>query len=127
LNARKRRLEYINVGHPAAYVLGADGAVKGHLTSETPAIGLNREGTFPAVGVAQLAPGEIVLFLTDGVLESSSPAGEDFGVERLLQVVRDHAANSASQIVGAVTNAVRQFSAPAAQQDDITVVVVKVV
>jgi serine phosphatase RsbU (regulator of sigma subunit) len=126
LNAREHRLEYLNVGHPAAYVLGADGVVKAHLTSEVPAIGLNREGAFPAVGVAQLAPGEIVLFLTDGVLESSSPAGEDFGVERVLQVVRDHAAETATQIVGAVANAVRQFSAPASQQDDITVVVMKV-
>lgn len=126
LNAGKRRLEYMNAGHPTARVLGRDGTVKAQMTATAPALGLNRDGLFPAVEVVQLEPGDLVLFLTDGVLESASATGEEFGAERVLQVVRKNSGATALQIVNAVADAVHRFTEPAAQQDDITIVVMKV-
>jgi sigma-B regulation protein RsbU (phosphoserine phosphatase) len=126
LNAPEHRIEFMNAGHPAALVLGPDGVIKAQLTAAAPALGLNRGGSFPKAEVAQLAPGDMVLFLSDGVLESASPDGEDFGLDRVIQVLRAQAGTSAAQISGAVADAARRFSAPAKQQDDITVVVLKV-
>ena len=91
-----------------------------------PAVGLNPHGAFPVVEEVSLTPGDIVLMITDGVLESTSPAGEDFGAERVLQVLREQGGASATQIANAVADAASRFSAPTAQQDDITVVVLKV-
>lgn len=125
LNAKEHRLEFLNAGHPEALVISREGAIKNRLTATAPAVGLNRDGQFPTPGRIHLAAGDIVVFLTDGVLEAPSPSGEDLGVDRVLQVIRKFAGSTAAQIAAAISDAALRFTAPAAQQDDITVVVVK--
>jgi sigma-B regulation protein RsbU (phosphoserine phosphatase) len=48
-----------------------------------------------------------------------------FGLQRLREVVRDHAAESAAGINDAVINNLHAFQGDAPQEDDITLVVVK--
>ena len=43
---------------------------------------------FPAADPITLEPGDIVVLVTDGIQEAMSPTGEQFGTERLLEVVR---------------------------------------
>ena len=67
-------------GHPRPLLLRGT-AVVGELAGElcTP-MGLGRP---PVVTETQLEPGDRVVFYTDGVVEARSPAGEEFGLERL--------------------------------------------
>lgn len=73
-------LTFVTGGHPRPILLRGTSIV-GELAGEvcTP-MGLGRA---PAVNQTQLEPGDRVVFYTDGVVEARSPAGEEFGLERL--------------------------------------------
>ena len=63
---------------------------------------------------------------TDGIWEARDEAGRMFGMDRLRQVIRDYHAKPAATISEAITSAVILFRGERAQDDDITLVVVKV-
>jgi serine phosphatase RsbU (regulator of sigma subunit) len=69
--------------------------------------------------------GELVVFVTDGVLESGARDGEEFGADRLLEVVSRHRHRPAREIVQQVYRAVQDFSGDRAQADDVTIVICK--
>ncbi len=73
-----------------------------------------------------LAPGDLVLFLTDGVTEARDPDGTAFGTKRVLDLVRVYRASTARQIVDNLYHAVRAFARNEPQVDDITATVLKV-
>ena len=62
---------------------------------------------------------------TDGIFESRNRAGETFGKDGLRQVIRSAAAGSAVQIADAITDALEAFRAGGPCEDDVTMVVVK--
>ncbi len=73
----------------------------------------------------ELAPGDVVLFYTDGAPDTLNAAGEEFGEERLAEVLRAHCHGPAEAIAGAIDAAVRAFAGDTAQYDDLTLIVVK--
>jgi sigma-B regulation protein RsbU (phosphoserine phosphatase) len=81
---------------------------------------------FPVIGPMVLEPGDIVLLLTDGVLEAQSPDDDDFGSERALEIVRKNRSQTAREIVESLYRAILEFSRTENQRDDVTVVVIKV-
>jgi sigma-B regulation protein RsbU (phosphoserine phosphatase) len=126
LDPRKRSLVYASAGHPTGYVLDAAGGVKAWLESTSPPLGLLPDNDFPASGVLTLDPGDLVLFLTDGVTEAQAPDGTPFRCERALDIIRVYHRDSAQQIVTNLYHAVRAFSHNRPPRDDITAVVTKV-
>lgn len=72
------------------------------------------------------APGDAVIFYTDGITEARSPGGEMLGVEPLDQILRD-TKNSADQTLHRVLKQVEDFTGGAAPIDDRTVLVARVV
>ena len=116
-------LRVANCGHFPGFVLRADGSVL-ELASTATVLGLFPEWT-AALETVSLAPGDTLVFYTDGVIEARDPQGTEFGSERLLELVTRHAGRPAAEVVSAVQDAVRQFcSGPA--EDDVTVVVARV-
>jgi serine phosphatase RsbU (regulator of sigma subunit) len=63
--------------------------------------------------------------MTDGVLESESPFGEEFGSGRLLEVLGERHRQPAREIVGHIYGAVREFAHDEKQADDLTIVICK--
>jgi len=126
LDPRSRSFQYASAGHPAGYVLDSSGIVKARLTSTAPPLAISAATEFPAADPITLAPGDIVVLLTDGIQEAMSPAEEQFGTARLLEVVRAHRANTAAQVVESLYRAVCQFSQREKPADDVTTVVIKV-
>ncbi|MFP4323666.1 MAG: SpoIIE family protein phosphatase [Anaerolineales bacterium] len=72
-----------------------------------------------------LARGDILLLYTDGVTEAMNSAREEFGIARLQQLLCDNAIFDAAFIEGAIINAVQDFTANMAQNDDFTMVIIK--
>jgi sigma-B regulation protein RsbU (phosphoserine phosphatase) len=64
----------------------------------------------------------LVLF-TDGVLEARDARGEEFGDDRLQQLLRDNAKAPASVILERLNEAITEFSANTPQHDDITMMI----
>jgi len=126
LNPHTRELSYVSAGHPAGYVLNASGDVKMTLNSTATVVGVNVASTFPASDKLTLEPGDLVLFLTDGILEARSGDNATFGKDRAINAARTFRADSASAIANHLYRAVRDFSRNTSQDDDITAVVLKV-
>jgi phosphoserine phosphatase RsbU/P len=70
--------------------------------------------------------GDVFVFLSDGIIDSSNARDEQFGRNRVEHVVVKHSDGSAQEIVDAIFDAANQFSAGTQVFDDQTVVVLKV-
>ena len=117
-----RRLRYVNCGHLPALVLRRDGAVE-RLHSTCTVLGIFKQWEC-AVEECGLFPGDTLVLYTDGVTESFSESGEEFGEPRLIEALRRHCGLTARGVMEAVVEEVRRFS-PNEQDDDITVIVGK--
>ena len=65
------------------------------------------------------------MLLTDGFFEWSRPDGEQFGTERVRDLVGTHHHRTAEELIGLLHRAVVDFSAGTPQGDDLTAVIVK--
>lgn len=123
LDGPGRRLSYTNAGHNAPVLLHRDGSYE-RLQAGGAVLGILPVQKF-AIGTAQLAPGDRVVFFTDGVTESCDEGGDEFGEARLLQLLQEHRAASASQLLERILATVREFSR-GHWQDDATLLVLAV-
>jgi PAS domain S-box-containing protein len=125
LDASHRTLSYASAGHVPGLILLSSGKVKCMLDSTGPPLGLFSVSKFSMQRPISLDPGEIAVFLTDGVTESTTPDGHQFGTQRVLDKIRALSHNSASTIAAGIYHAARAFTQGDLQDDDITSVVIK--
>ena len=78
-----------------------------------------------AASVLELLPGDVLLLLSDGIYEQHDASGEMFGEERVEQMVRNHGQASMAELSARLLAAVPAFSHGTAQEDDITLVLLK--
>ncbi len=126
IDAEQRTLCYASAGHPPAYVLGEDGALRAELKRTGIPLGIDIETTYPSPTTIELKAGDTLVFLTDGIEETLSPQNEFFGAKRVLEVLRKHRHLSATVMVDALHHAVREFAEGAPQLDDFTAIVMKI-
>lgn len=125
LDRPHRTLHYVNAGHVPPAVVRADGS------SELLREGGLVVGLFPGVqferGHVRLEPGDIVVACTDGITEAMDRSGEEFGRERLVDLVARERHADAGQIVDTVLAEVDEFSRGGQYSDDRVILVLKVV
>jgi sigma-B regulation protein RsbU (phosphoserine phosphatase) len=124
LDISRHRLTYASAGHNLA--LHAPAAVSNatQLMAGGLALGITRDAQFEQKSV-DLLPGDVVLFYTDGAIDTLNAAGEEFGEERLASLLREHKAEPAESIAGAIDAAVQAWAGREAQYDDLTLIVIK--
>jgi serine phosphatase RsbU (regulator of sigma subunit) len=127
LDPPTRSLVYAGAGHVPGYLLGADGEVKARLVSTGLPLAVLPDSEYATERTPPLEPGEVVLFLTDGLVEAHGPDGDPIGIEPVLQIVKEHRHQSAREIINALYAAAREHCGPGAQPDDMTAVVIKAV
>ena len=116
---------YINAGHPPGLVLPGDGGAPLEMFPTTPALGIDRDEEPLVPKQVQLKSNDIILLVSDGIIEAWAPDGEEFGEERMLAVVQRERARPAAEIIQALMDAVRAHSGTNVLQDDMTAVVIK--
>lgn len=116
------QLIYVNGGHEAPVVVGADGTQK-RLGPTGPALGLMPDLPF-ATAETTLAPGDSLIAFTDGTTDAQSPSGAFFTEERLLSLIAAPA-TSASALLDRVVDAVAAHTQDAAPFDDLTLLAVR--
>jgi serine phosphatase RsbU (regulator of sigma subunit) len=119
---RTCRLRYANCGHLPGLVVQSDGTVT-RLTSTATVLGLFPEWPCRTAEL-QLCPGDLFAIYTDGITEALNERDEEFGEERLLDVMSRARDQSPSQIVTTVFDEVRRFSGDQ-QRDDVTLIVAR--
>jgi len=123
LDPKTGSLRYINAGHNPPLLGRADGRIE-QLASGGFPLGILPTADFE-VGTTFLAPGEVLVVYSDGVSEANNIAEEEFGMDRLSDVVRSNLSASAAGIRDKVESALSSFTQTAPANDDITLVIVK--
>ncbi len=120
------RLTYCNAGHnPPLVISQAGGALSiRRLERGGPIVGLFESASFEEETVS-LAPGDWLIIFSDGISEAMSAAGEEYGEDRIISVVRANPAVDPQQLLDALFLDVRTFAKGAAQSDDITAMVLR--
>ena len=117
----ERRLTYVNCGHNPPVLLRAGGSIE-RLKATATVIGLFEKWDCASVEIA-LAPGDLLAIFSDGVTEAMR-VEEEYGEQRLLDVLLAGRNHSAEQVVTAVFESVQEFSA-GEQSDDLTLLIAR--
>jgi serine phosphatase RsbU (regulator of sigma subunit) len=123
LDGASRRLRWCNAGHNPPLLVRADGQVE-RLAEGGPVISRVFREPYGA-GETTLEPGDRVVLFTDGASEARGEGDEQFGEERLAEVVAANRALSARALQARLVDAVSTFSA-GELEDDLTLVVLSV-
>ena len=117
-------ITYCNAGHNPPHLLRANGTIE-----ELPMADNMIVGAFDNIeykeDTLQLEHGDTLVMFTDGVTEAMNGAEQEFGVERLDNILSGMAGKGSQQIVEAVKAGVSDFVGDAEQSDDITMLVLK--
>lgn len=117
------RLEFVNAGHPSALLVAADGSWRAHLDATAPAVGL-LDGAEFAGGCCDLAVGDTLVLMSDGVTEARDASGQDLDLARLAAIVH-RGTSDADALADAMIDAVCTHRGADQAQDDVTVFVLR--
>jgi serine phosphatase RsbU (regulator of sigma subunit)/pSer/pThr/pTyr-binding forkhead associated (FHA) protein len=123
LDPKSGSLSFVNAGHNPPLIVRTDGTVE-HLGAGGLPLGIIPHAEYRE-GRTQLNPGDVLVIYSDGVSEALGPTGEEFGPERLYDVVAQNVAASASGIRDRIESALTKFAQGTPANDDITLVIVK--
>lgn len=124
LDTKSATVRYASAGHPSPFLARrSTGEVKElveHLQGN-PALGILAETTYQQWSKPVQA-GDVFVLFTDGVHEAYNCAGEEFGLERVRNVIRQQITEFEPDIPAAMVAALQRFIAPAVPADDICIV-----
>jgi PAS domain S-box-containing protein len=123
---KKGMMRVANAGCVMPIIRRMDGSVRWVEVFGTPlGMELSAEVAYQEVEVA-LAPGDLIILTSDGVIEANNAAGELFSFDRLEQAVAAGPAHSAEAMLEHLKTAVSAFVGQTEPHDDMTIVVVQV-
>ncbi|AGP39941.1 protein phosphatase [Sorangium cellulosum] len=119
------QLRYHAAGQgPLLHYRAAEGQVVWRDPTTVP-LGMFKDLDLPPPPPLVMAPGDLLVLLTDGFYEYQDAAGQVFGKERVGDLIHRLNARPTSDILGALLAEVRRFAGSAKQIDDLTALVVK--
>ncbi|MEL6821984.1 MAG: PP2C family protein-serine/threonine phosphatase [Calditrichota bacterium] len=129
-NPLEKKLRLARAGHAPLYHYQAkEDSVKEWLPK---GIGMGLAGSDTFAGEIEettvpYAEGDIFLLITDGITEAQRDGGEEYGEEKMNQILASANGATAKKIRDSIVASVNQFTGDAPQHDDLTLVVVKAV
>lgn len=128
--ARDRRLILARAGHLPLFYYQADSETVHSITPGGLGLGLDEADIFTEEiqeHVLDYQPGDVFLFVTDGITEAHNGEGGQFGEEKLMRLLKSVASQRAEKIRDRILEEVHGFAHELPPHDDLTVVVVKAV
>ena len=117
-------LTYCNAGHnPPLFFSGRN--VRKLMVGGT-ILGVFEDATFEQETLTML-PGDLLVAYTDGIVECTNEYGEEFGEDRLIQLVSDNRDLPADRIKDAIVRQVLSWAYAEERDDDMTLVIAKIV
>ncbi len=117
------KLLFCNAGHNPPLLVRSSGETERLMAAGTalgilPGLSYREEST-------DFRPGDLLAIYSDGVTESESPDGEEFGEQRLAELLASRRADPAESIVDGVIQAIKKWVSSAPAADDITLLVAR--
>jgi sigma-B regulation protein RsbU (phosphoserine phosphatase) len=125
LDLNEQRLTLVDCGHTGVIHFCATTGLCTMVHGTNLPLGIRAGEIYEQISVA-FAPGDVLLFYSDGVTEARNSAGELFGAARLADCVRSHGARDPEALVEAIRQAVCTFAESNQLSDDLTCVAIKV-
>jgi phosphoserine phosphatase RsbU/P len=125
-DARDGTFSFVNAGHNPPLLLRAESGTVETLDDGGVLLGVLADVTYDC-GTTRLAPGDMLVLYTDGITEawSATDRDDEFGEERLVDVLRENQTGHAADAVTAVRAAVKAHTAEGPLDDDFTLLVLK--
>jgi sigma-B regulation protein RsbU (phosphoserine phosphatase) len=117
-----RRVIYVNAGHLPPALIRSDGRMELLETGGTP-VGLLSEARF-IEGLAEMNSGDLLVLYTDGITEATNDHDEEYGWERLRDVLYHNRFLPCSEVRKAVLEDLERFTA-GEPKDDRTLVIIR--
>jgi len=120
LDPRTHIVEYANAGHgPVLHFAAGSGEFVSLEATGVP-LGVDDQPDYPQGPPVKLQVGDLLVLCTDGIVEATDSAGEQFGQERLEQIIRDRCNDPVADIVRAVGRQVERHYTGDSPPDDLT-------
>lgn len=123
LDADCRTLRYTNAGHLPPVLVRKSGSIE-QLASGGALLGVFPDWTYDE-SVVQLNPGDRIVLFTDGITEAGAPDGEEFGEERLAELMLSLRYKSAADLTAQILTTVKRFCT-SPLHDDATLIAITV-
>lgn len=125
LDPSQHQLVYHAAGQgPLLHYRAADARCDVFNASTVP-LGIFAEPPLETPEPIELARGDFFVLLTDGFYEYQNDHEQSFGDERVTQVIKTHAHQSANEVLQHLLTALRSFARGAPQADDLTAIILK--
>jgi sigma-B regulation protein RsbU (phosphoserine phosphatase) len=127
LDRANQQLQWVRAGHDPAIIYDPQADRFDELMGEGIPLGVDADWTFTVNERNGLKEGQIIVLGTDGTWEANDAKGDMFGKQPLMDTVRRCRDQSAGQILDAVIDALNRFRGSHELEDDVTLLVTKVV
>lgn len=124
LDSHAHILHYANAGHNNPFLFSSSQPQPQPLKTGGIMLGLLPDYSFKEASMA-LQPGDLLVIYSDGITEAQNAFADEFGEERLLAVVNQHAGVALPELVDTLLQEVAAFTGPTPQQDDMTLVALR--
>ena len=125
IDTKEKIIRWVRAGHDPGILYDSSTESFDELAGGGLPLGIFKDSEYKELQ-REIRPGQIIVIGTDGIWEAHNPKGESFGKDALLKIIRTHANEPAKEIIGAVIDAIENFRSSLAQEDDVTLVVIKV-
>lgn len=125
VNQRTKTLCWVRAGHEPAMLFEPSGSNLQDLSGEGMALGVVEDYNYQEYTLQGWESGSVIVIGTDGIRETRNGSGEMFGLNRLHAIISETVSESAALIQNNIIDAVRTFQANATQEDDITLVIIR--
>lgn len=126
-DAQAGTLTYASAGHdPPMLLLRREQDAVERLEATGLPLGMFPMASYESVTVPDLTPGDLMLVMTDGVDEARNRAGEQFGLDRVEQVLRGAGDLAPKQMIATLIETHQTFTENGKREDDITMICVRV-
>jgi serine phosphatase RsbU (regulator of sigma subunit) len=123
IDPRGADLVYCNAGHNPPLLIRASGDIE-RLKAVGTALGI-LPGLSYREESRKFGPGDLLAIYSDGVTEAENPSGEEFGEQRLAELLASNRGAAAEDVVELVLQALDDWTASTPAVDDVTLVVVR--
>lgn len=119
------QLELLSAGHGPIFIFRALSGSFEYLDAQALPLGILPEIDRATSVKLEMKTGDMALLITDGFLEWENPREEQFGSNRLAEVVKPHRHEEPETIIAELYDAALKFSEGTRQKDDLTAVLIK--
>lgn len=119
------RVELLSAGHAPLFLYSSTKQELARFDAQALPLGILPDFASEAPVILSLQPGDLLLLITDGFFEWENSSQEQFGFDRLADMIRKHCHLPPEEIIAEIYHSVLAFAGGTKQKDDLTAVLVK--